>query len=61
MRQEMNTDWHRSNPTPSEGTFPERVSWHLEHQQACACEPIPSELARKMRDWGFEIPVPHAA
>jgi hypothetical protein len=41
--------WHREHPMPRNATVGERVAWHVEHQQACACRPIPAKLAALMR------------
>jgi hypothetical protein len=41
--------WHRAHPMPANATTGERIAWHVEHQEACACRPIPAKLAARMR------------
>jgi hypothetical protein len=40
----MNKEWHRKNKMPKKATRAERLAWHLDHQQACGCRPIPMSL-----------------
>ena len=41
----MNADWHRKNRMPRRATLSQRIAWHLAHTEACACRPIPPNLA----------------
>lgn len=45
----MNTQWHRRHVLPKNASLEERISWHREHQEACACRPIPPKLLAQMR------------
>lgn len=40
----MNEDWHNEHPLGSSASMEERVRWHLQHQQKCACRPIPPDV-----------------
>jgi hypothetical protein len=40
----MNKDWHAKNKMPRKASPAERLAWHLEHQKACGCRPIPKSL-----------------
>jgi hypothetical protein len=46
----MNREWHQQHKMPSPATEAERVKWHLEHAQACACRPFPSGLMNKLSE-----------
>jgi hypothetical protein len=38
----MNKLWHRQNRMPA--TLEQRIEWHREHQQHCACREAPKSL-----------------
>jgi hypothetical protein len=40
----MNKAWHQKNKMRKNATKAERLAWHLAHQQACGCRPIPKSL-----------------
>jgi hypothetical protein len=40
----VNATWHRSHPIPARSTLAQRLAWHREHQQHCACRPMPASL-----------------
>jgi hypothetical protein len=40
----LNQEWHLANPMPVKADLDERLQWHLQHQIACACRPMPSLL-----------------
>ncbi|MBM3294664.1 MAG: hypothetical protein FJY82_09075 [Candidatus Aminicenantes bacterium] len=44
----INADWHRAHPMPARPTLAERMAWHREHAQACACRPIPEKIKAEM-------------
>lgn len=33
---------------PRGATIPQRIQWHLDHQRACGCRPIPLKLRALM-------------
>lgn len=41
----MNSRWHDAHRMPKNAKLEERVAWHLAHQKACACRPIPASVA----------------
>ena len=44
----LNAKWHAAHPLQRSASTPERVAWHLEHQDQCACRPIPASLRAAM-------------
>ena len=40
----INAEWHRQHPMPKNPTVEQRITWHLAHQEHCACRPIPDKL-----------------
>jgi DNA-3-methyladenine glycosylase I len=60
----LNARWHDRNPMPARPTQTDRVLWHIEHQKACACRPVPQSLAalvtpddRPRCTWGTADPL----
>ncbi len=51
----INREWHRDHPMPKNPTFEQRVEWHLEHQNNCACRPISKKLADEMTIKGIKF------
>src|SRR5438132_873834 len=45
----MNEKWHRAHPMPQNPSAEARLRWHLAHQKACACRPIPPKLLQMVR------------
>jgi uncharacterized protein YdhG (YjbR/CyaY superfamily) len=45
----MNAEWHKKHALPKGASLEERISWHREHQERCACRPIPPKLLDQMR------------
>lgn len=41
----INKAWHRDHPMPINPTTEERITWHVAHQQNCACRAAPKSLA----------------
>lgn len=40
----MNAGWHERHPMPKNVSVEERFGWHMAHQNACGCKPIPARL-----------------
>jgi len=40
----LNKEWHEKNRMPKNPTLEQRMKWHLEHSNHCACRPIPGKL-----------------
>lgn len=40
----MNRAWHGRHPMPERATAEARLRWHLAHQNACGCRPIPASV-----------------
>jgi hypothetical protein len=40
----LNKEWHQANPMPKKPTQQQRYEWHLKHEQACGCRPMPDRL-----------------
>jgi len=41
----VNAAWHRAHRLPSHATAAARLAWHLQHERACGCRPMPAPLA----------------
>lgn len=46
----LNAEWHQSHRMPVKAKLEQRIAWHLEHQQHCACRPIPKKLLATMKE-----------
>lgn len=44
----MNARWHPEHKMPPRATLGERIRWHVEHAQQCACRPIPPKLIEEI-------------
>ena len=40
----LNKEWHRLNRMPPKATREQRITWHAEHAEACACRSIPESI-----------------
>jgi hypothetical protein len=40
-----NKEWHAKNRMPKNPTRDQRVQWHLEHIENCACREMPRDIA----------------
>jgi hypothetical protein len=49
----LNADWHRAHRMPAKATMDQRIAWHLAHQKACSCRPIPAGVVAAMRTRGL--------
>ncbi len=45
----LNAEWHKANPMPKRPTLQERIRWHQDHREHCACRPIPAKLQEQMK------------
>jgi hypothetical protein len=43
----LNKEWHEANPMPVKAGLEQRFQWHVRHQQACGCRPMPSLLKQQ--------------
>lgn len=41
----MNKEWHSAHPMPKNATLQQRIEWHREHQERCACREVPRSIA----------------
>lgn len=42
----ISEEWHRAHRMPRNATHEQRVAWHLEHSEACACrQDLPPSVA----------------
>ena len=46
----MNAAWHRAHVLGRGASLDERVRWHAEHARACACRPVPDDIAELIRE-----------
>jgi hypothetical protein len=56
MSAKINVNWHLAHPMPSNPSLDQRIAWHLEHRQACACREIPKKLLAEMHSRRIPIP-----
>jgi hypothetical protein len=49
-RPRLNADWHRAHPMPKRATLDQRITWHLEHVEACGCRPAPASITRAIEE-----------
>lgn len=49
----LNAEWHREHVLGSKASMDDRIVWHLEHAQVCACRPIPESVVRAIRARGL--------
>ena len=52
----MNRAWHDAHVMPRNATLEQRLSWHLDHAQQCACRPIPASVLKVMTERGIAVP-----
>ena len=53
----INADWHKANPMPKNPTADQRLDWHLEHLQFCACRTdLPKSVLKTMEERGIAVP-----
>jgi hypothetical protein len=48
----LNAAWHKAHRMPRNPTLQQRIAWHKEHAQHCACRPFPAKLAAEMKKRG---------
>lgn len=46
----MNSEWHEGHVLPRGASRERRIVWHREHQEQCACRPIPAKLQEEMAE-----------
>ncbi len=44
----MNTDWHEAHVLGSNAKLDERVIWHTQHAEKCACRPVPLDVQQEI-------------
>jgi hypothetical protein len=47
----LNREWHIANKMPKNATKDQRLRWHAEHAEHCACRPAPENLAAEISAW----------
>ncbi len=57
----MNVKWHQQHVLPRGAVLEQRVEWHREHQEQCACRPIPAGLRAQMSEAARAGAAPSAA
>jgi len=45
----LNKEWHAAHPMPKKPTLEQRYQWHLEHEKACGCRPMPARLREQVQ------------
>ena len=49
----VNAKWHDAHRMPPKATMDQRIAWHLAHQKACSCRPIPGGVVAAMQARGL--------
>ncbi|HEX6925180.1 MAG TPA: hypothetical protein VF167_07100 [Longimicrobiaceae bacterium] len=44
----INAEWHRTHRMPKTPTLEQRLEWHLEHQEKCACRELPESIRKAL-------------
>ena len=44
----MNKSWHQAHVMSRNASLEDRVKWHREHAKACACRPMPEQIAQEI-------------
>ncbi len=45
----VNREWHEAHVMPSNPSREQRLEWHAEHAQHCACRGVPPSLAGEVK------------
>jgi len=48
----LNKAWHARNPMPANASLVQRIAWHRAHASACACRPMPAQIAAAIETGG---------
>ena len=48
MPQKLNREWHLANRMPKNPMPDQRIAWHVQHAQNCACRPMPPKLQQEI-------------
>ena len=54
----INAKWHAEHRMPERATAQQRIAWHREHSEHCACRPIPKGVLALMAACNVEAPNP---
>ncbi len=52
----MNKTWHDAHHLDPKAKLEERVTWHLEHAEACGCRDIPESIKAVLTERGIALP-----
>lgn len=47
----LNKQWHLTHKMPKKPTIDERMKWHIEHAQYCACRKMSPKLQKEVAQW----------
>ena len=51
----INADWHLANKMPKNPTLDQRVNWHVEHAENCACRPLHGNILEEINKRGIKV------
>lgn len=55
-KSKLNREWHLAHPMPMKSTLDQRVAWHLEHLQNCACrKDLPPTIQKELERQGIDV------
>lgn len=53
MKPKLNAEWHKNNRMPKNPSFEQRVQWHSEHVQQCACRKPTGAILEELKKRGI--------
>lgn len=53
MKPKLNAEWHKKNRMPKSPSFEQRVKWHSEHVQHCACRKPTGIMLEELKKLGI--------
>lgn len=54
MKPKLNAEWHKKNRMPKNPSFEQRVKWHIEHVQHCACRKPSGVMFEELKKRGVK-------
>ena len=52
----INKEWHLANKMPKNPTLDQRVAWHLDHVEHCACRKLDGKIREEIVRRGLRVP-----
>ena len=49
MAMKINAEWHKAHRMPKNPTLEQRIVWHKEHAEQCACRPLSEKMKEAIK------------